>query len=109
MTSEFPVPVNLTQAPAGSGTTASIQVRGLWKIFGPGEHKIIGTPMAELSRGSGQVDDATAANAIVLAAASNTLVKGGLVWALATGGMRVLIAPAVGGAVIASVALTFLL
>jgi glycine betaine/proline transport system ATP-binding protein len=28
----------------------TLDVRGLWKIFGPAEHKVIGTPDAELSR-----------------------------------------------------------
>jgi len=65
--------------------------------------------MAELSRGDGQVADQTAANAIVLASASNTLVKGCLVWVLAVGGMKKLVVPAVAGAVVVSVALTFLL
>ncbi len=65
--------------------------------------------MAELSRGDGEVADQTAANAIVLAAASNTLVKGGLVWTLSAPAMRVLVTPAVGAAVASSVALTFLL
>jgi uncharacterized membrane protein (DUF4010 family) len=64
--------------------------------------------MAELSRGTGELSHSTAANAIVLAAASNTLVKGGLVWALSSAGMRKLVAPAVVGAVVVSVALTFL-
>lgn len=65
--------------------------------------------MAELSRGDGTVADQTAANAIVLAAASNALVKGGLVWALSTHQMRRLVTPAVVGAVAASVTLTFVL
>lgn len=65
--------------------------------------------MAELSIGDGQVADETAANAIVLAAASNTLVKGGLVWSLSTPAMRTLVTPAVAGAVVASVVLTFVL
>ena len=63
--------------------------------------------MAELSRGDGSVSNATAANAIVLAAASNTLVKGGLVWVLSTPAMRKLVAPAVIAAVATSVCLTF--
>jgi uncharacterized membrane protein (DUF4010 family) len=65
--------------------------------------------MAELSRGEGTVSDTTAGNAIVLAAASNTLVKGGLVWALSTPGMRRLVTPAVIAAVVGSVALAFVL
>ena len=64
--------------------------------------------MAELSRGDGSVADSTAANAIVLAAASNTIVKGGLVWSISSLGMRRLVVPAVLGAVITSVSLTFL-
>jgi uncharacterized membrane protein (DUF4010 family) len=64
--------------------------------------------MAELSRGDGSVSDSTAANAIVLAAASNTIVKGGLVWSISSPGMRRLVVPAVVGAVATSVALTFL-
>ena len=55
--------------------------------------------MSELSRGNGSVTNATAANAIVLAAASNTIVKGGLVWTISTPAMRRLVAPAVIGAV----------
>lgn len=64
--------------------------------------------MAELSRGNGEIADATAANAIVLAAASNTLVKGGLVWALSSSGMRRHVIPPVIAAVAVSVPLTFL-
>ncbi len=64
--------------------------------------------MAELSRGNGTVSDSTAANAIVLAAASNTVVKGGLVWTISSPAMRKLVVPAVVGAVTVSVALTFL-
>jgi uncharacterized membrane protein (DUF4010 family) len=65
--------------------------------------------MAELSRGEGTVSDPTASNAIVLAAASNTLVKGGLVWVLSSPGMRALVAPPVVGAVAVSVVLAFAL
>lgn len=63
--------------------------------------------MAELSRGDGNVADSTAANAIVLAAASNTAVKGALVWTIGSPGIRRLVVPAVVGAVTASVTLTF--
>lgn len=63
--------------------------------------------MAELSRGRGAVSDATASNAIVLATASNTLVKGGLVWALSSPSMRRLVAPSVLLATGSSVALAF--
>lgn len=63
--------------------------------------------MAELSRGDGELSNASAANAIVLAAASNTVVKGGLVWALSAPAMRKLVAPAVAGAAIVSVTLSF--
>jgi glycine betaine/proline transport system ATP-binding protein len=35
----------------GIGTTApTIAVKGLWKVFGPAEHKVIGTPDADLTR-----------------------------------------------------------
>ena len=63
--------------------------------------------MAELSRGDGEIADSTAATAIVLAAASNTAVKGGLVWSLGTPAMRKLTAPAVVGAVVVSIGLAF--
>jgi glycine betaine/proline transport system ATP-binding protein len=39
----------LAAAEEGGGE-ATISVRGLWKIFGPREHRIIGTPDAELDR-----------------------------------------------------------
>jgi glycine betaine/proline transport system ATP-binding protein len=50
MTAEFPALAERPSPPAASGATASIQVRGLWKIFGPAEHRIIGTPLADLER-----------------------------------------------------------
>jgi uncharacterized membrane protein (DUF4010 family) len=65
--------------------------------------------MAELSKDSGEISDPTAANAIVLAAASNTLVKGGLVWALGAHALRGLVTPPIVGAVVVSVGLTFIL
>ena len=35
----------------GNGTaTPTIAVKGLWKVFGPAEHKVIGTPDADLPR-----------------------------------------------------------
>ncbi len=34
----------------GGAGTPTLSVRGLWKVFGPAEHKTIGTPDAELSR-----------------------------------------------------------
>ena len=64
--------------------------------------------MAELSRGDGSVADSTAANAIVLAAASNAVFKGALVWWISSRGLRRLVVPAVLGAVVTSVTLTFL-
>jgi glycine betaine/proline transport system ATP-binding protein len=57
-----PTPPELTAAAApeeqivGATTTgtgadhATLSVRHLWKVFGPAEHKVIGTPDAELSR-----------------------------------------------------------
>lgn len=65
--------------------------------------------MAELSRGDGSVSNSTAANAVVLATASNTLVKGGLVWVGATSEMRRWIVPPVVGAIVLSIAATFAL
>ena len=53
-------------------------------VSGVADVDAITLSMAELSRGNGSVSDSTAANAIVLAAASNTLVKGGLVWAISS-------------------------
>jgi glycine betaine/proline transport system ATP-binding protein len=34
----------------GNGLRPAISVRGLWKVFGPAEHRIVGTPDADLSR-----------------------------------------------------------
>lgn len=64
--------------------------------------------LSELSRGDGSISDATAANGIVLAAASNTLVKAGIVWAGGSGAIRTAILPGAIGAVAASVTLAFL-
>ena len=63
--------------------------------------------MAELSRGEGPISDEVAANAIVLAAASNTLVKAGIVWFTGSPGIRRAILPGAIGAVVAAVALAF--
>jgi uncharacterized membrane protein (DUF4010 family) len=63
--------------------------------------------MAELSRGAGTIEDEVAANAIVLAAASNTIVKAGIVWATGSPGIRRAILPGAIGAVAAAVTLTF--
>jgi glycine betaine/proline transport system ATP-binding protein len=53
MTADFPAPGPFAgegHADAAADAPPTISVRGLWKIFGPGEHRIIGTPLAELSR-----------------------------------------------------------
>ncbi len=54
MTSTFPAPGPFAQARLAQGQhpadDTAISVKGLWKIFGPGEHRIIGTPLAELAR-----------------------------------------------------------
>ena len=50
MTAAFPAPVPVPGAHAGETGPAAISVRGLWKVFGPAEHKVIGTPLADLSR-----------------------------------------------------------
>jgi glycine betaine/proline transport system ATP-binding protein len=67
MTATFPAPgpfaqARLAQAQQPAEETA-ISVRGLWKIFGPGEHKIIGTALAELSRD--ELRNATGSNVAV--------------------------------------------
>ena len=36
-------------ADAAAGAKPTIAVRNLWKVFGPAENKIVGTPLAELS------------------------------------------------------------
>jgi len=63
MTTDLPVP----PAPAGGtpddADKATIAVRGLWKIFGPAEHKVIGTPLLELTRE--QLAEATGSNIAV--------------------------------------------
>ena len=64
--------------------------------------------MSELSRGDGVISDETAANAIVLAAASNTLVKAGIVWAAGSGAIRTAVLPGAIGAIVVSVGLAFL-
>ena len=38
-----------TAAPAGAESGGTISVKGLWKVFGPAEHKLIGTPDADLT------------------------------------------------------------
>jgi glycine betaine/proline transport system ATP-binding protein len=38
------------QAVQGGTGRAALDVRGLWKIFGPGADKVLGTPLAELHR-----------------------------------------------------------
>lgn len=63
--------------------------------------------MAELSRGDGSVSPDTAANAIVIAAATNTLVKGAMIWFLGNHQLRRLIGPVVVATVIVTLALTF--
>lgn len=64
--------------------------------------------MAELSRGAGGLEDEVAANAIVLAAASNTVVKAAIVWVTGSPGIRKAILPGAIGTVAAALALTFM-
>jgi uncharacterized membrane protein (DUF4010 family) len=59
--------------------------------------------MAELN-GDGTLSDDTAATAIVLAASSNTIVKGALVWITAAPAMRRLVLPAVVGSPLVALA-----
>lgn len=63
--------------------------------------------LAELSRGEGGLTHDTAALAIVLAAMSNTVVKGGIVVAVGSSAMRRAILPAVGVIVAAALAVAF--
>ncbi len=65
--------------------------------------------MAELSRGAGPVEDEVAANAIVFAAASNTLVKAGIVWVTGSPGIRRAVAPGALVVVLVSVGLALVL
>ena len=44
-----PGPAARPDRATGTGT-ATLVVRNLWKVFGPAEHKVIGTPDADLSR-----------------------------------------------------------
>ena len=37
-------------APVVSDSPAAISVRNLWKVFGPSADKVVGTPLADLSR-----------------------------------------------------------
>lgn len=68
MTATFPAPGPFAQARLAAAQQgaedSAISVKGLWKIFGPGEHKIIGTPLAELER-----------NELRLATGSNVAVR----------------------------------
>jgi uncharacterized membrane protein (DUF4010 family) len=58
--------------------------------------------LAELSIGDGAIANTTAANAIALAAATNTLVKGGIVLAIAHAGLRRIMIPGLLAMVIAT-------
>jgi glycine betaine/proline transport system ATP-binding protein len=55
--------VTAAAAEHGAAGQAAISVRGLWKIFGSGEHKIIGTALAELDRA--ELNAATGSNIAV--------------------------------------------
>lgn len=65
--------------------------------------------LAELSRGEGSLTHDTAALGIVLAAMSNTVVKGGIVVALGSAAMRRAILPAVGVIVAAALGVAFVI
>ena len=65
--------------------------------------------LAELSQGEGELSHETAARGIVLAAMSNTLVKGGIVVALGSAAMRRAILPAVGVIVAAALGVAFVI
>ncbi len=63
--------------------------------------------MAELSRGVGGLEHEIAANAIVLAATANTVVKAGIVWVTGSPGIRRAILPGAIAAVGAALTLAF--
>ncbi len=75
-------------------------------ISGIADVDAITLSMAELSK-AGSVPPSTAANAIVLAAATNTVVKGAMVWFLGHPRLRATLGPAVFVSVAATLALTF--
>lgn len=76
-------------------------------ISGVADVDAITLSMAELSRDGGAISHETATQAIVLAAATNTVVKGALVWFLGSRELGRLVAPAVIAAVVASLALAY--
>lgn len=63
--------------------------------------------MAELSGAGGTLSVETAARAVVLAAASNTVVKGGIVLSIGAGAMKKTILPGVGVILAAMLAVGF--
>lgn len=78
-------------------------------ISGIADVDAITLSMAELSRGDGSVAPDTAANAIVIAAATNTLAKGAMIWFLGNRQLRRLIGPVVLITVIATLVLAFVI
>lgn len=78
-------------------------------VSGVADVDAITLSMANLSKGSGSIADPVAGNAIAIAAATNTLVKGGIVWAIGRGAVRTAVAPAVIGSAVACVGLAFLM
>ncbi len=71
-----------------AGVYASAVVSGIADV------DAITLSLAELSRGDGSVEDSTAGAAIALAAATNTLVKGGIVMAVGSARLRKVALPA---------------
>jgi glycine betaine/proline transport system ATP-binding protein len=49
-TTDRPTPDAVGSSRREDDDTPTLAVRGLWKVFGPAEHKVVGTPDAELSR-----------------------------------------------------------
>lgn len=76
-------------------------------ISGIADVDAITLSMAELSQGEASLTHDTAANAIVIAAATNTIVKGALVWFLGNHALRRLLAPAVVVTALLTLAVTF--
>ncbi len=78
-------------------------------VSGVADVDAITLSMANLSRGDGSIADPVAANAIAIAAATNTLVKGGIVWAIGRGSIGRAVTPVVVGSAAVCVGLAFLI
>jgi uncharacterized membrane protein (DUF4010 family) len=77
-------------------------------VSGVADVDAITLSMANLSRGDGSIADPVAGKAIAIAAATNTLVKGGIVWTIGRGSIRPAVTPAFIGSAVVCVGLAFL-